>query len=298
MPLVAGGSPVRFRVLDIETVPDTSVWTPGDPKWRWEVGGQVSPNSVRSRFELDEVVLAREDPFPPPHACRVVAISWVDVVLDPEKSPRYRLEFMESWCCWSVVGTPDAERDLLRAFGEATQIRSDEGGLCLVTWNGRGFDLPVINLRSLMHGVPCKWYYADRDVRYRYSDTGHLDLMDFLGDYGAARNMKLGDVARLVGLPGKVGEVSGASVHDVYRETLAKSSDPDFCARKMREVARYCLQDTLQTALIFLRTRYHLGKIDRGEYHACLDTFESSPLVRDAVSVDWGAVQLPLRDVL
>jgi len=283
---------VRFRVLDIETVPDTSVWTPGKPAWKWDVGSQLSPNSVRTRFELDEVVLVREDPFPPPHACRVVAISWVDVVLDAEKSPRYRFDSMGSECRWSLSGHPGAERDLLRTFGESTQALSEAGGLCLVTWNGRGFDLPVINLRSLQHGIPCKWYYADRDVRYRYSAEGHLDLMDFLGDYGAARNMKLGDVARLVGLPGKTGEVSGASVHDVYRETLDRALDPDFCFRKMAEVGRYCLQDSLQTALIFLRSRHHLGKIDRGEYVRCLDTFESSPEVRAAVDVDWGAVRL------
>jgi DNA polymerase elongation subunit (family B) len=283
---------VRFRVLDIETVPDPSVWTPGADKWGWRVGAHARGPLGRNNFDVDEMVVVREDSFPPPHACRVVAISWVDVVLDVEKSPRYRFDSMASECRWSIVGAPNAERDLLRSFGESTQALSGEGGLVLVTWNGRGFDLPVINLRSLQHGVPCKWYYADRDVRYRYSDTGHLDLMDFLGDYGAARNMKLGDVARLVGLPGKTGEVSGASVHDVYRETLAKSEDLDFCSRKMREVARYCLQDTLQTAIIFLRSRYHLGKIDAVEYGSCLDTFERSPEVRDAIDVDWGAVRL------
>jgi 3'-5' exonuclease len=284
---------VIFRVLDIETVPDTSVWTPGKSKLSWELGGSVSPNSVRTRFSPDETVLVREEPFPPPHACRVVAISWVDVALDVGKSPRYRFASMGSDCRWSLAGLHFAERELLRTFGDSTQSLVADGGLCLVTWNGRGFDLPVINLRSLMHGIPCKWYYEDRDVRYRYSAEGHLDLMDFLGDFGAARNMKLGDVARLVGLPGKVGEVCGASVHDVYRGTLARSEETEFCDRKMAEVARYCLQDTLQTALIFLRTRFHLGKISRDEYHACLDTFAGSPEVRGAIDVDWGAVRIP-----
>jgi hypothetical protein len=202
---------VRFRVLDIETVPDTSVWTPGEPKCKWVLEAKTYPGYAAAPNAPREPVLVLEDPFPPPHACRVVAISWVDVVLDPEKSPRYRFDSMASDCRWSLEGRPGAERDLLQTFGGSTQALSGEGGLCLVTWNGRGFDLPVINLRSLMHGVPCKWYYDNRDVRYRYSAEGHLDLMDFLGDYGAARNMKLGDVARLVGLPGKTGEVSGAS---------------------------------------------------------------------------------------
>lgn len=282
-----------FRVLDIETVPDLSVWTPGEPKFKWKIVQQA----LFGR-ETQQPVLEREESFPPPHACRVVAISWVDVVLDCENSPRYRFEDMRSVCRWSLSGHPDAEREILRTFGGSTQELASAGGLCFVTWNGRGFDLPVINLRSLMHGISCRWYYEDKNVRYRYSPEGHLDLMDFLGDFGAARNMKLGDVARLVGLPGKKGEVTGASVHDVYRETLDRMSDGDFCSRKMAEVGRYCLQDTLQTALIFLRTRYHLGKIDADEYHRCLDTFSSNPDVRGVIDVDWEAARIPPSAVI
>jgi len=287
---------VIFRIFDIETVPDLSVWTPSEPKCKWVLGVKTYPCNVGAE-EPEEPVLVREDPFPPPQACRVVAISWVDVALDCEKSPRYRFEGMRSECRWSLSGHPSAERELLRTFGEAAQALAAEGSLCLVTWNGRSFDLPVINLRSLMHGVSCPWYYGDRNVRYRYSAEGHLDLMDFLGDFGAARNMKLGDVARLVGLPGKTGEVTGASVHDVYRETLERAVDCALCARRMAEVEQYCLRDSLQTALIFLRTRHHLGKVDRDEYHACLDTFATNPLVRQAIDVDWDAARLPLGDV-
>jgi hypothetical protein len=247
-------------------------------------------------MQPEEPSLEREEPFPPPHACRVVAISWVDVALDCEKSPRYRFDGMMRLCRWSLSGDPSVERGLLSVFGESTQEQASASGLCLVSWNGRGFDLPVINLRSLMHGISCRWYYENKDVRYRYSAEGHLDLMDFLGDFGAARNMKLGDVARLVGLPGKKGEVTGSSVHDVYRETLDRSSDLDFWSRKIAEVGSYCLQDTLQTAIIFLRTRYHLGKIDVDEYHRCLDTFSSNPDVRAAIDVDWEAVRIPSRE--
>jgi 3'-5' exonuclease len=287
---------VRFRVLDIETVPDRSVWTPGEPKLRWELGaGVASLHPIRTRFMPSELVAVREDPFPPPHACRVVAISWVDVVLDAEHSPRYRFDSMGSECRWSLSGHPGVERDLLRSFGESNRVLVAEGGLCFVTWNGRGFDLPVINLRSLMHGIPCEWYYENRDVRYRYSAEGHLDLMDFLGDYGAARNMKLGDVARLVGLPGKTGEVKGSNVFDVYQETLAKQDDVAFHYRKMAEVRLYCLRDSLQTALVFLRTRFHLGKIDRDEYHRCLDTFASNSQVANAISIDWDSARIPVE---
>jgi len=165
------------------------------------------------------------------------------------------------------------------------------GEITIVTWNGRSFDLPVLSMRSLKLGVSFGWYYKDRGMRYRYSEEGHLDLMDFLGDYGASRNAKLGDVARLIGLPGKVGEVSGAGVHDIYKSTVDET-DLDVVRKKQGSVARYCLQDTIQTALIFLRSRFHLGKIDRNEYNLCLDTFAQSPVVNEAISIEWGSLKL------
>ena len=50
----------------------------------------------------------------------------------------------------------------------------------LVTWNGRGFDLPVLALRALRYGLPFGWYYRGDGYRYRYSEEGHLDLCDVL----------------------------------------------------------------------------------------------------------------------
>jgi hypothetical protein len=115
--------------------------------------------------------------------------------------------------------------------------------------------------------------------------------MDFLGDYGAARNAKLGDVARLIGLPGKVGEVSGAGVHDIYKSTVDEM-DTRIVNAKQASVARYCLQDTIQTSLIFLRSRFHLGKISRDEHNLCLDTFIQSSVINKAIDIEWGNLKL------
>jgi 3'-5' exonuclease len=288
---------VKFRVLDIETIPDLSVWTSGNSKWLIKRGPKHSHElpqygGVPAWFSGDEtflcdVVLVEEKPFPPPQAHRVVAIAWVDVVLDIEKSPRYYCNGGASLCNWAVgdASTNDVEKILLGAFSSAM---SSEGGASLVTWNGRGFDLPVLSTRSLKLGVPFDWYYANRDIRYRFSEEGHLDLMDFLSDYGASPRMKLGDVARLIGLPGKVG-MTGASVHDVYKESLAC---PETAPEKMAAVGRYCLQDAIQTALVFLRTRFHLGRASREEYNVCLDTFAQHEFIRSAIDVDWDKVRL------
>ena len=61
---------------------------------------------------------------------------------------------------------------------------------------------------------------------------------------------------------------------------------------KMDSVGRYCLQDAIQTALIFLRTRHHLGKIERDEYHRCLDTFVMSDFIKAAIDIEWDKLKI------
>jgi predicted PolB exonuclease-like 3'-5' exonuclease len=147
-------------------------------------------------------------------------------------------------------GTPDQrERALLDDFsrfvGRARPI--------LVTYNGRSFDLPVIALRALCHGISLGWYYRERNVRYRYSEEGHLDLCDWLADHGATRSGSLDAVARLIGLPGKIG-VDGSQVEGLYH------------AGQLAEIQKYCLADVAQTALLFLRFRLLQGVLTADRY--------------------------------
>ena len=211
----------EYLVLDIETVPDTDRW---------------------NRPEAPE---RTEAVFPPTWAHRIVVIGclWLD--------HGYRLKR------FGVVGDPDVtegpsderERRLLEDFsrfvGRARPV--------LVTYNGRSFDLPVIALRSLCHGVSLGWYYRERNVRYRYSEEGHLDLCDWLADHGATRSGSLDAVARLIGLPGKVG-VDGSQVEGLYK------------AGQLPAIQRYCLADVAQTALLFLRFRLLQGMLHVEDY--------------------------------
>jgi predicted PolB exonuclease-like 3'-5' exonuclease len=123
----------------------------------------------------------------------------------------------------------------------------------IVTWNGRGFDMPVITSRAFRHGIPMPWWFRDRNTRYRYSLEGHFDLMDFLADFGASKNTRLDVYARLVGFPGKVG-VDGSKVASMVE------------AGKLDEVNAYCLCDVAQTAAIFLRVELLRGALDRAAY--------------------------------
>ena len=255
-----------FRALDIETVPDFRFFTPGESKWvpRPQLDGA-------DRYASDSMAYVKDSPFPPPQAHRVVAVAWCDVELNIDSPKRYSLVKTYRQAGWKNA---DSEKQLVTAVCKA-MVTSPA---TLVTWNGRTFDLPVLSARALHLGVPWGWYYDERNIRYRYSSEGHDDLLDFLSDFGAARPMKLGDVARLIGLPGKT-DMDGSKVEGIVAQGESLENED--------KISGYCLQDAIQTALVFLRTRYHLEIVDAAGYAASVDTFACDPVVRELLDVDW-----------
>jgi hypothetical protein len=93
---------VIFRVLDIETIPDFSVWTPGEDQYKLAPAATINPT-------LYEAGVCPVEPFPPPHACRVVALSTVDIILDITNSPRYRFDSAATSCSWNWCPPFDRE---------------------------------------------------------------------------------------------------------------------------------------------------------------------------------------------
>jgi predicted PolB exonuclease-like 3'-5' exonuclease len=202
-----------YLVLDIETVPDFTVYTPPEAK------------------------VGEERPFPPIFAHRpiVIGVLWLDESY--------------GWKRLGVVGEGKDEPGMLADFAAFVDRERPH----LITYNGRGFDLPVIALRCLRHGVPLRFYYQDRDYRYRFSEDGHFDLCDFLSEHGAARQMGLDALARLIGLPGKVG-VDGSQVEGLYN------------AGQLETIKNYCLSDVAQTAFLLLRVRLLQGYLTPDAY--------------------------------
>jgi predicted PolB exonuclease-like 3'-5' exonuclease len=152
-----------------------------------------------------------------------------------------------------IIGEDKDELGTLVDFARFLEDRKPD----LVTFNGRGFDLPVIAARCLRHGVPLRHYYRSRDMRYRFSPNGHLDLMDFIADFGAAKSAKLDIVAKLCGMPGKVG-VDGKDV------------GPMVHAGRIKEVRDYCLCDVVQTAGVFLRVQLLRGDLEPATYSTAM----------------------------
>lgn len=206
-------------------------------------------------------------PSPPHHKVVAIGVLWFD--------RDYQVQRI------GVIGDNKEEAGALDAFARFT----DERQPTLVTYNGRGFDLPVLATRCLRHGVPFRYYYQSRDVRYRFSPEGHLDLMDFIADFGASRPTRLDVVAKLCGMPGKVG-IDGKDV------------GPMVHAGKLDEVRAYCLCDVVQTAGVFLRVQLVRGELSRDAYLAAMDSLLSAAKAEPRVApvVDsWDEPRLKLE---
>lgn len=140
---------------------------------------------------------------------------------------------------------------------DAPQYRSEEmvrlfwKGVChyqpkLVTFNGRGFDLPLLELAAFRHGIPARDYYQSSRNRFH---GNHIDLYDWMTNYGAFRlTGGLNLLAKLIGKPGKL-DISGDQVYRL------------FCEGRLSDINDYCLFDVLDTYFVFLRSRVLIGAL-------------------------------------
>lgn len=163
---------------------------------------------------------------------------------------------------WSL-GTPeDGEGELIRRFFDGIEKYTPQ----LVSWNGGGFDLPVLHYRSLVHGISAPRYWDQGDA-HLYNDSRdfkwnnyisryharHLDLMDLLALYQPRNNVPLDEMAKLIGFPGKLG-MDGSQVWSAY------------LAGKLRDIRNYCETDAANTYLLYLRFQLLRGVFDAAQY--------------------------------
>jgi 3'-5' exonuclease len=127
----------------------------------------------------------------------------------------------------------------------------------MVTFNGRGFDLPVLETRAMKHSFSIPRYFGLQGANYRgsrYAETLHFDLCDYLSNFGAVyRRGSLDILAKLIGLPGKY-NIAGEDIEYLFRQG------------RQKEINQYCMTDVLQTYLLFLRVELLRGKLDPVAY--------------------------------
>lgn len=229
----------RYLVHDIETVPATEL--------EWDAS-KAPPTS------------SGEPPIPPVWAHRIVTIAMMplDSRLIPT-APAY-------------VARPATEPGMIATWSKAVTCHGRTAPLTIVDFNGRAFDLPVLQTRALRHGICLDWYFGllpdnrggisqwSKEYRDRYGGQ-HLDLREWWTNRGFAAT-KLEHLAKLMGLPGKVG-FDGSMVHDAWK------------AGEQDRIDAYCASDVYQTALVFARLWLIAGKLSRDEYRAaCMAMLE------------------------
>jgi predicted PolB exonuclease-like 3'-5' exonuclease len=162
---------------------------------------------------------------------------------------------------WSIQGltcldapafrTPEIVKQFWRGVAHYNRAK-------LVTFNGRGFDLPLLELAAFDHGCQARDYFQTSRNRFHGM---HIDLMDWMSNYGACR--LAGGLSMLAqrsagGRPVGCGKLdtSGGQVLELYR------------AGKVREINDYCMCDTIDTYFVFLRTRVLVGEMTIDEERA------------------------------
>ena len=231
---------VSYLIFDIETVGDGELIS----KVRYPIE-ELSAKEAMDRYRAQLLAETGKDVLPVTFVLPIsVAVAKVDAdyrlievtVLD---SPKFRPHVIARhfWQGWNGYGRPT-----------------------LVSFNGRGYDLPVLELAAYRYGyqVPA-WFNVEartyEQSRNRYNGQAHLDLLDLLSNFGASRiSGGLNLLANLIGKPGKTG-VDGSQVQGMYEngEVVA--------------INDYCRCDVLDTYFVFLRTRVLLGKLSLDQEH-------------------------------
>ncbi len=219
-------------VFDIETVPDLE----GGRR----VLGLDGLNDAAVFEAMRTMRLAQKGTdFMPAHLQRVVAIS-------------VALRHGDNFRIWSIGEEDATEGELVQRFFDGVEKYRP----ILVSWNGGGFDLPVLHYRGLIHGCIAPKYWdtghLDREAKWdnylgRFQFR-HTDLMDVLALYSGRQNAPLTEIAQLLGFPGKLG-MDGSKVFDAYREG------------RLADIRAYCETDVLNTYLVYLRFEVMRGRL-------------------------------------
>jgi predicted PolB exonuclease-like 3'-5' exonuclease len=235
--------------FDIETVPDVEF---GRRMWNLD---SLPDDEVATAMTFKHLQKTGSE-FLPLHQHRVVAIS---VALRTGKTFRV----------WSLGDESADEAELVRRFFDGIDRYSPD----LVSWNGSGFDLPVLHYRALKHGIqaPRYWETGDSDREFKWNNYlsrfhwRHVDLMDVLSGFQVRGRASLDQTAVLLGFPGKLG-MSGDKVWDKFQ------------AGAIGEIRDYCETDVLNTWLVYLRFEFMRGNLDA----TALD--KELQIVRDALT--------------
>ena len=230
---------MNILVFDVETIPDID-----SGKKIFNLEGLSDKNAAELMFSHRYQKSNGRTEFLQHYLHKIVTIS---VVLKTD----------DKLSVWSLGDKNSTETELLERFFEGIERYTP----VIVSWNGSGFDLPVIHYRSLIHGVVAQryWENGDDDQSFRWNNylnrfhSRHTDLMDVLSGYITTARAPLNEIATILGFPGKMG-MSGEKVWDCYLDGDIES------------IRNYCETDALNTYLIYLKYQLMRGRLTNDLY--------------------------------
>ena len=237
-------------VFDIETIPDTD-----GLRTLLDLPVETSAEDV-ANIALHQRRQHNGSDFLPLHQHKICAISCA-------------LREGHHFKVWTLGNAESSEAEIIQRFFDGVEKYTPQ----IISWNGSGFDLPVLHYRGLMHGINASRYWDlgedNKDFKWnnyisRYH-TRHLDLMDLMAMFNARANAPLDDLAKLCGFPGKLG-MDGSKVWDAYK------------AGGIEDIRNYCETDVANTHLVYLRFQLMRGHLSPKAYEAEIN------LVRDTLA--------------
>lgn len=237
---------MTILVFDIETIPDINAG-----KKLYNLHGLSDTDVAKAMFALRQEKVGND--FLPHYLQQIVAIS---VVVAQENSVK----------TWSLGELDSSESTLISRFFSGI----DKFTPTLVSWNGCGFDLPVLHYRALLHGITASTYWESGDSQqpFRWNNYlnrfhyRHLDLMDVLAAYQNKAFAPLDDIACMLGFPGKMG-MSGSKVWENYLNN------------QLGSIRNYCETDVLNTYCVYLRFELMRGTLTQARYEEKITQLQS-----------------------
>lgn len=227
-------------VFDIETIPDTD-----GLRILYDLPAETTAIDV-ANIALHKRRQQNGSEFLPLHQHRICAISCA-------------LREGNNFKVWTLGDAKSTEAEIIQRFFDGIDKYTPQ----IISWNGGGFDLPVLHYRGLIHGINAGryWDLGEDDKEFKWNNyisryhTRHLDLMDVLAMFNARANAPLDDLAKLCGFPGKLG-MDGSKVWAAYN------------AGKIEEIRNYCETDVANTHLVYLRFKLMRGQLSQAAYDA------------------------------
>ena len=231
---MASKNEIKYLVFDCESVADGAAVA----KTRYP-GEALSPQEAIARFRQELLMESGRDFIPYTYHIPVAVVvakvradlSLAEIVSLDQPEHRPHVIAKHFWVGWEKYSRPT-----------------------LVTFNGRSFDVPLMELAAYRYGISIpSWFNVTgpsyQQQRNRYNLNSHIDLHELLTNFGSTWfRGGLNLAAFLINKPGKM-DVHGDMVQELYN------------AGKVAEINEYCRCDVLDTYFVFLRCSVLMGTI-------------------------------------